>query len=267
MGVGELIDMAFKIYQRNWKTLMLVVAVVEIPLQLLQAVVASTSGVSERPFQTTTINGHVFVSQPGLSSAALTTSIVLALVQFFFVAPLLAGAMAWVTYQLYAGKKPTAAEVLRFGLSRLLSILLVSVLVGLAVFGGLLLLIVPGIIFAIRFTVAVPALVVEDVRGREAMRRSWRLVKDYSGRVFGISLLAALIAGIVTGIFTAPFAITTINSPGGFHFWTFFGGTVAAIVTRPFTALVTTLIYFDLRVRKEGFDLAVMAQRMGATAR
>ena len=241
MGVGELIDMAFKVYQRNWKTLMLVVAVVEVPLQLLQAIVGSSSLVSQSSYQTTTINGHAFVSQ-GPTGAVLATSVVLALVQFFFVTPLLAGAMAWVTYQLYAGKKPTTSEVLRFGLSRLLPILLVSVLVGLAVIGGLLLLIVPGIIFAIRFTVAVPALVVEDARGREAMRRSWRLVKGYSGRVFGITLLAGLIAGIVSGIFTAPFALTAINSPNGFHFWTFFGGTLAAIVTRPFTALVTTLI-------------------------
>ena len=38
---------------------------------------------------------------------------------------------------------------------------------------------------------------------------------------------------------------------------------IAAVLTTPFTAAVTALIYFELRVRKEGFDLALLAQRMG----
>ena len=38
---------------------------------------------------------------------------------------------------------------------------------------------------------------------------------------------------------------------------------VSSLLTTPFIAAVVTLTYFDLRVRKEGFDLAVLAERMG----
>jgi hypothetical protein len=61
----------------------------------------------------------------------------------------------------------------RFGFHRLGSVLLVSVLVGLAIIGGLILFVIPGIYIAVRLAVCIEALVVEGRRGAEAMRRSW----------------------------------------------------------------------------------------------
>src|SRR5438034_265973 len=43
-------------------------------------------------------------------------------------------------------------------------------------------------------------------------------------------------------------------------------GAAASVLTIPFVAAVVAVIYFDLRVRKEGFDLQLMAQRIGAPA-
>ena len=42
------------------------------------------------------------------------------------------------------------------------------------------------------------------------------------------------------------------------------GISLAAIITTPFTTLITVLLYFDLRIRKEAFDLEVMAHEMSA---
>jgi hypothetical protein len=60
----------------------------------------------------------------------------------------------------------------RFGFHRLGSVLLVSVLVGLAIIGGLILFIIPGIYIAVRLAVCIEALVVEGRRGTQAMGRS-----------------------------------------------------------------------------------------------
>ena len=44
------------------------------------------------------------------------------------------------------------------------------------------------------------------------------------------------------------------------------GSLLVSLFTTPFIAAVTTLVYFDLRVRKEGFDLALLAERMGGAS-
>ena len=40
-------------------------------------------------------------------------------------------------------------------------------------------------------------------------------------------------------------------------------GTLSKVLTTPFTAAFVTVLYFDLRVRKEAFDLQLLAQRIG----
>ena len=77
-------------------------------------------------------------------------------------------------------------ESYRFGFKRLGSVILVSVLVGLAVLGGLILLIIPGLIFLVLLSVSVPVLIVENRRGTDAMSRSWNLVKGHFWHAVGV---------------------------------------------------------------------------------
>jgi hypothetical protein len=80
-----------------------------------------------------------------------------------------------------AGEDPGVEQSYRFGFARLGPILLVSILVGLAVLGGLILLVSPGIYVGVRLAVSIQALVVEGKRGTEAMGRSWALVSGHCG--------------------------------------------------------------------------------------
>jgi len=41
------------------------------------------------------------------------------------------------------------------------------------------------------------------------------------------------------------------------------GSTASAVLVSPLTSIVATLVYFDLRIRQEGFDLQVMAREVG----
>jgi hypothetical protein len=66
----------------------------------------------------------------------------------------------------------------------------------LIVLGGLILLIVPGIIFALRYSLALQSAVLEDKRGWNAMRRSAELTQGRYASVFSLYLVPNLVFGI-----------------------------------------------------------------------
>ncbi|MDX1621838.1 MAG: hypothetical protein R3320_12650, partial [Nitriliruptorales bacterium] len=127
-----------------------------------------------------------------------------------------------------------------------------------------------GVLFAIRCYFAATTIVLEDRETIGSLTRSWRLTAGHFWKVAGTLLLAGLLAGIVNTIIATPFAIPfffdVLSGGDGSGLVTLFvqtlGNTVAAVVTQPFTSLVGVLLYFDLRIRDEGFDLEVMAREL-----
>ncbi len=133
----------------------------------------------------------------------------------------------------------------------------------------------------VRLAFAAPALLLERLGVVEAMRRSWRLVAGSWWRVFGILLLTAIIAAIANGLLQAPFAIVgavvagVVSSSDAASTGSItlplvvstvasnIGTVVAATVSAPFSAAVTALLYIDLRIRREGLDVA-LARAAGA---
>jgi hypothetical protein len=216
---------------------------------------------------TISISGNTFYVAPSDLNTARTLSVIFGLVNLVLVAPLLAGAMAKATADLYLGTVPDVGSVLSFAMSRLGAILLVTLLVGLSAVGGFILLFIPGIIILVRLSAATVVVVVEDLRGRKALGRSWRLVKGHSWRVFFTLLLAVLIAVVISIILAIPFAFGALKPGLSGGILRFLGASLSGIITRPFLALVTTLLYFDLRIRKEGLDLAIMARDLGTSPR
>jgi hypothetical protein len=77
--------------------------------------------------------------------------------------------------------------------------------------------------------------------------------------VFGITLLAGIIVAVAGGILQLPFTVLSALSGSGIVGTVIIViGTIAAgTVTRPITAGVTVLLYVDMRMRKEGLDLAL----------
>ena len=138
----------------------------------------------------------------------------------------------------------------------------------------------------IRLTLAVPATVLENIGPVAALRRSWQLVQGSWWRMFGITLLAWIVVSFIAFILQLPFTIigTVVGGSGGLT--SMFGanaataapsmasviigaigGIVAATCARPLSAGVTVLLYTDMRIRKEGLDLALQqaSQRQALT--
>ena len=142
------------------------------------------------------------------------------------------------------------------------------------VFGVFVLVMIPWVVYAIlmglRYSLAVPACVVENIKARMAIRRSIELSKGARGRIFLLGLIVVII-GSGLGIFTQGFfVLAAIKHPGhmlpawmqasqqicGFFTNTFLG---------PIFAAGITLFYYDQRVRKEGYDIEWMMQAAGLT--
>jgi Membrane domain of glycerophosphoryl diester phosphodiesterase len=116
----------------------------------------------------------------------------------------------------------------------------------------------------VRLGVAAPALVLEKATIGTAMRRSMRLVRGSFWRVLGILLLTQVITQMLTGMLALPFlgiglaVAGTAHEPGAaFYLFTMIGVAIAGVVTYPFSAGVTALLYVDLRMRREGLDLTL----------
>jgi hypothetical protein len=133
-----------------------------------------------------------------------------------------------------------------------------------------------SVCLSIMFSLAVPVVVLERQRPWAALRRSWRLVGRSFWRVLGILLLAAIIVVIAGIVLQVPFSFLEALAGGSGSVLglagtsTVAGAVIAAVgsivagaVTRPISAGVTVLLYLDMRMRKEGLDLALQGAAAG----
>jgi hypothetical protein len=146
-------------------------------------------------------------------------------------------------------------------------------IMALAVLGLAALLIIPWIVYAIlmalRYSLAVPACVVENLKARKAIRRSIELSKGSRGRIFILGLLVFIIELGLVGVSQFFLFVLAFRQHGHLgpialaisQVIAFFTGTFLG----PIYATGLTLFYYDQRIRKEGFDIEWMMQAAGLT--
>ena len=254
LRVGEILDVAINIYRRRFSTLTRAVAVAVAPVALISLVV-DLSATSD--LDAGTVDG-------GDVAAAVGAALVAGLLGV--VASQLATAAAFtIVSGDYLGESPTWQESLRDGLRRLRSLIWLTILFGLAIGLGFVACIVPGVYLLVSLAVAVPALLFEDARGTDALRRSRSLLRGRwwpAAAVLGVSfILTSIVSAGLEGVVSA--VLTGGGSGAGSALARAVAGVVSSVLTTPFSAAVATVLYFDARVRKEGFDLELLARRIG----
>ncbi|HVF33060.1 MAG TPA: hypothetical protein VM933_08485 [Acidimicrobiales bacterium] len=265
MSVGDVLDGAFKLLKANARTLLLVVAAFVVPLQLVSAFVVRdqvSTGFLDLLSDPTIAESQADFALGDLAGSLFTVALGLV------TTPLIAGAVSRVCAASYLGRPIGAAEALSGTLRRLPALLAAAFLVLVAQGLGFVLCILPGIALTVLYAAVTPALMIEDLGPLEAMRRSWRLLKPRFWPVLGIVALAWLIASFLGNLLGGiPSAVGALLGGSLAWLWIGVGAVLASIVSAPITAIVDTLLYFDGRIRHEGFDLQVMAQDLdrGAT--
>ena len=129
--------------------------------------------------------------------------------------------------------------------------------------------IVLAIVLYLRYSLAVPACVLEDLTASAAIRRSVSLSQGSRFRIFVIYVLMVIINYIVMFVFLVPatFAAALV-AKGSPAIATLFGGMagfLAGALAGPIITIALSLVYYDQRVRKEAFDLQLMMAAVDGT--
>lgn len=239
LSLGDVLDTSLGIYRQLF-TPLLVVSILTQSLPLAVSVyVESSGGVFEQPALWTLAMGLALVLG-SVGTAASTFAVANAYV---------GTAITW--QEAFLRSTPFMGRLI--GTS-----MLVSLLVGL----GLIFLIVPGVILLTGLVLTPPALVLEDLAGGPpAMARSWALSRGHRWRILG-ALLVALVLLLIPGIALGSLMVAGASAELAEETLALAAMIVTAflqILVYPYFYVLTTVLYYDLRVRKEGLDLEMLA--------
>jgi len=269
LSVGEILDIALKIWRRHFPALARIVLFVVTPVQVLSSLLlASAVPDSELIFDPSSFDTTVDTTNPdfdGGDAAAFFAAFGLVTLLSGLAFVLSSAAALRAVSVAYLGGTPDWKESLRLVLQRLGPLVWLSILMSLGLSLGFVLCVVPGIWLAVGWSLAFVALVAEDLSGSRALRRSFNLVRGRWWATFGVLLIAFILNAVVDQIVAIPLVILSFvaeDSLIGFVL-SALANIISDVITTPFVAAVFVLVYFDLRVRKEGFDLQLMAQAMG----
>ncbi len=232
MSFGEILDTGFRITRNHFVPLVGLAALVHVPAAV--------------------INGVLGQSVQRGSMAALVLSGTFSLVLFGLLNPFVQVAITRIIGGFYQGEAPSIGEGFREAFRILFPLLGTSLLGGLLTIGGMILLVIPGLWVMFGLVILSPVMVLEHRFGRAGIRRSLDLMKGERLRAFGILLLVSLIV-VVLG---SAFGLASMVLP--------YAGSVAAglaqAVGTAFGAAVLVVLYFEIRCRKEGFEIEHLAR-------
>jgi uncharacterized membrane protein len=128
-----------------------------------------------------------------------------------------------------------------------------------------------GIWMSLRYSLAVPACVVEEMPAAQALKRSVALSEGSRGRIFVMALLVYAVKMLLGMLFGFPIIVFAVKHPGHQLPMTWLtlqqiGVFVTNTLIGPIYATGLTLFYYDQRIRKEGYDIEWMMQGAGLTA-
>jgi hypothetical protein len=255
-GLGDILSVAFEVYKANAAKLIQIVAIVVIPLTFIMALLTQVA------FKQHCDTAHVNSLSDLANNCTVSfgrSLLISALTYFIAVAiqQLLIGALTRGAAGALIGRDVDVSASYRYAFSRLGPLIGLALLVALVVGVGFILLFIPGIIFLVFLAVSVPTFIIEGLGVTDSMSRSWKLVSGSWWHTLFVIFVAAIIAGVINGILTAI----------GGH--TFFGvwilSAIAQIITAPFVALVSVVLYVDLRARHESLTASTLAADLDRT--
>lgn len=310
MTISDILDAVFRLYRDNFLTFIGVVALLQVPMLILQISVTFALGnqvlvdmmqlTRELPFFDPEVDP---LSELPLGSLMLyvAISMVIGLIQAIVIQQLINGALANAIARRYLNQPVSILEAYSFGIERIAALIIAGIIItliggliigvlfgctigflivvasagqdsvalaALTIFATIITILIAILIAAIlllRFLFTTQAIVLEGRGPIDAMGRSWRMMRGSFWRVLGIVALVYILVQIITivpsvalgGVIGAIF-----NRPEDFAIQQSLStlvGYLIQIVALPLQLSAFTLLYYDLRVRKEGYDMQMMA--------
>jgi hypothetical protein len=268
LSLGEILDRTFSLYRRHF---LLFLGITGLPhllilaLNLGQVLLIKTPALVTKPPIGTQFQARAGSGLMAFGIGGLLVGVVIYVVAYLFSQ----GGTIYAVSELYLGRTTTIGTSLRRVWGQLANLVGVCLLNGLAVMGAMIFLIIPGIYVGCRLITCVPAALLEDLGARESLERSFQLTKGSAGRAFVIYVLYFVLLYAAIFLFMIPFGIViamAAKDPGMLRLSMGLlqvGQFLAGILVGPFLLIATSVFYYDLRVRKEAFDLQLMMNPSG----
>ncbi len=240
MSFGEVLDTGLRIIRNHFVLLVGISAVVNVPMALFQNFLPQQLA-------------------PGGTGTATGIALLFGLASVLVVSPFVQVAITFVIGELYQGRQPTLAHAFREALRIFLPLLGTSLLAGLLMFAGLLLLVIPGVWVILGLVLLSPVMILERRFGTDAIRRSLDLMKGNRLRAFGIFFLTGIVMGVLA--FTLGLVGAVLPFAGAI------ASGLATSVGSAFGIAIVVVLYFEIRCRKEAFEIEHLARIVQASAR
>tara|TARA_R110002072_G_scaffold4174_6_gene29570 strand:+ start:20679 stop:21401 length:723 start_codon:yes stop_codon:yes gene_type:complete len=228
LSLGKLVSQSFAVYFRNFFPFLLLAAV------MLSPWIAMKVFVPAGPDDTGILLGAMLLQ-------ILTTYV-------------LTGALTYGVVQQLRGQPAGMAEAVSKGMQAFLRVLGTGLLCGIRIVLFTLLLYIPGIWEQCRLYVALPAAVMENTSGSDAVARSIRLTDGSKWQIFGSWFVMFSLPVIIT--FIAVFAYTIMTPDGAMPYWF---DIALALVLSPLSSVAMAVCYFLLREGKENKSVEEIA--------
>lgn len=277
LALGDVFDEAFDLYKRNFLLFLLITAVYIIPYYIVRAMIVARLGHPLFDF-------HVDSSSDG---ADATFGVLQTVAYSVMLLPATMGvlwtALSYAACRRYLGKSASLASAYLSTVRRILPVLILCVVVGLA-YGAASMLCLVGLVWPLVVLVFSGQSFVQEAKSPlEAVKRSSRLVAGDAGRVvgallllFGFGLALKLGFGAIIN-YLLGFVFHILPAGGDPTSSLLLSGVpgkrdrilgdlslgITELVLIPFAVAVCTVLYFDFRVRKEAFDIELLAEDLG----
>lgn len=276
LRLGELLDQAIRLYRRNFLMFIGIIAVVYVPVMVLQTV-ATTLLSSSMLRLTSASPDEIFLNYGPWLGMSLT--FLVALLQFILVQGIATGALTRAVADNYLGSSTSILDAYRGIRSYWLTLIGALLFLGLVLIGLTVWWMVPCIgwftgLGMMAFLMAAinplvpPIVVLERQNAIEAVRRAWSLARrrfwPLLGYVFVLYLFSLLVVNgpVAVVSFALTGAFESISDPTlqlvARSIIQSLVSLIGILLYLPLQLTAFTLIYFDLRVRTEGFDLALL---------
>jgi len=259
LSTGELLDKTFSLYRQNFA---LFFGIAALPHVILFALITA-SGVVLGLNAWNRLGARAALPEVAFAfgAAYLLGSVIAAGVT--------QAATTFTVSALYLDQPVSLGRAFSRAKGRILAVVGVLIVFGLAFGVGFMLLIVPGVLVLMWYSLSVPATVVEQIGVRRALDRSSNLSKGSGGRILGVYVLLLILTFVVNlGInYLAQLALVPLKGiPTLYGLISSGTSYLVASLVAPIITIALTLLYYDQRVRKEGFDLEHMMNTLQPSA-
>jgi hypothetical protein len=261
MSLGEVLDRTFTLYRENFLLFAGIAALPQLLMLLFNFGLLAT--------QRSNIRNVEPGAAAGLMGGFLLGALVAVALALLFFAIAQAATISAVS-DLYLGRETSIRNAYANAKGSVWIVVAIVIMVFLATVVGFMLLIIPGIILMCRLALAVPAAIVEKDGAVRSMERSMELTRGYFWQMFLLLLLVGVLTWIVGTVLQLPVVASSFTAAlakqqvsVGVSIYSYLAQFVSSVLVGPIGTISASLMYYNLRVQKEGFDIQHLFSSLG----